>query len=55
MEENFENIIAKSDAKICVDALSCLIHDRPWKICVLSTLSSSLGSSFSACVFFFVS
>lgn len=52
--EGFLKIIVESDAKICIDALSCNSNDCPWKIRALTTLSLELAIYFSICNFSWV-
>jgi hypothetical protein len=50
-DEGFLKIIVESDAKICIDALSCNSDDCPWKIRALTALSLELVVYFFVCNF----
>jgi hypothetical protein len=52
--EGFLEIIVESDARVCVDALSCNVGVFPWTISALTAYSLELVVSFSTCLFSWV-
>ena len=52
--EGFLEIIVESDARVCVDALSCNVGVCPWTISALTAYSLELAVSFSTCFFSWV-